>query len=221
MTERRKQGSSAENPHGTDSGYPQMSSPGFNPQPQPSATVWNTHEFQLQESVYENADMDLTASEVNKTIVISKSNKNQRKEKADCGKEAFRKVKDPSSDKRRERWKRRCQGGSEVGAEWKTENGAERGSAVLGGRGDAEDPDCIAGTEPPQANMLKEITLPSSLDQETIQNKKRKQRLRWASKRRHTPSLHLQSDSFQRVSLISVGTPHIVVEAFSTDICDS
>ncbi|XP_005366404.1 shugoshin 2 [Microtus ochrogaster] len=209
VTERRKRGSSAENLHGTDSGYPQMSSPGFNwdveingcasetssktqretqcsprfpseaagdPQTQPTATVRNTHGFQLQESVYENADMDLTASEVNKIIVISKSNKNQRKKKTDCGKEAFRKVKDPSSDKRRERAKRKCKGSSEMGAEGKTENGPEGGSVVLGGRGDSEDPNCIADTEPPQANMLKEITLPSSLDQETIQNKKRKQR---------------------------------------------
>ncbi|XP_041502725.1 shugoshin 2-like [Microtus oregoni] len=209
VTERRKRGSSAENLHGTDSGYPQMSSPGFNwdveingcvsetstkmqretqcsprfpaeaasdPQTQPVATVRNTHGFQLRESVYENADMDLTASEVNKIIAISKSNKNQRKKKTDCGKEAFRKVKDPSSDKRRERAKRKCKGSSEMGAEGKTENGPERGSVVLGGRGDSEDPNCIADTEPPQANMLKEITLPSSLDQETIQNKKRKQR---------------------------------------------
>lgn len=209
VTERRKRGSSAENPHGTDPGYPQMSSPEFNwnveingcasetsskmqretqcsprfpseaagdPQTQPVATVQNTHGFRLQESVYENADMDLTASEVNKIIVISKSNKNQRKKKTDRGKEAFRKVKDPSSDKRRERAKRQCKGSSEMGAEGKTENGPERGSAVLGGSGDSEDPNCIPRTEPPQANMLKEITLPSSLDQETIQNKKRKQR---------------------------------------------
>ncbi|KAM7316179.1 hypothetical protein ACRRTK_024859 [Alexandromys fortis] len=209
VTERRKRGSSAENPHGTDSGYPQMSSPEFtwdveingcasetsskmqretqcsprfpseaasDPQTQPTATVQNTHGFQLQESVYENADMDLTTSEVNKIIVISKGNKNQRKKKTDCGKEAFRKVKDASSDKRRERAKRKCKGSSEMGAEGKTENGPEGGSVVLGGRGDSEDPNCIAGTEPPQANMLKEITLPSSLDQETIQNKKRKQR---------------------------------------------
>ncbi|KAH0511700.1 Aldehyde oxidase 1 [Microtus ochrogaster] len=211
VTERRKRGSSADNPHGTDSGYPQMSSPGFNwdveingcasetssktqretqcsprfpseaagdPQTQPVATVRNTHGFQLQESAYENADMDLTASEVNKIIAISKSNKNQGKKKTDRGKAAFRKVKDPSSDKRRERAKRKCKGSSEMGAEGKMENGPEGGSVVLGGRGDSEDPNCIADTEPPQANMLKEITLPSSLDQETMQNKKRKQRRR-------------------------------------------
>ena len=90
------------------------------PQTQPTATVRNTHGFQLQESVYENANMDLTASEVNKIIVISKSNKNQRKKKIDCGKEVFRKViqvltkgeKDPRENVKvvqkwvlRERWK--------------------------------------------------------------------------------------------------------------------
>lgn len=51
------------------------------PQTQPTATGRNTHGFQLQESVYENANMDLTASEVNKIIVISKSNKKSKEEK--------------------------------------------------------------------------------------------------------------------------------------------
>ncbi|CAO2615998.1 Shugoshin 2 [Lemmus lemmus] len=209
VTERRKRGSSAENPHGTDSGFPQMSSPEFNwdveingcasearsemqghaqyspgfpseaagdPQTQPMATVQNTHEFQLQESVYENADMDLTASDVNKIIVISKSNKNQRKKKTDCGKEVFRKVKAPSSDIKRQRPKRKRKDSSEMDAEGKVENGPERGSVVFGGRGDSEDPNCNPGTELPQTNVLKEITLPSSVNQETIQNKKRKQR---------------------------------------------
>lgn len=51
------------------------------PHTQPTATGRNTHGFQLQESVYENANMDLTASEVNKIIVISKSNKKSKEEK--------------------------------------------------------------------------------------------------------------------------------------------
>lgn len=63
-----------------------------------------------------------------------------------------------------------------MGAEGKMENGPEGGSVVLTFKGDSEDPNYIPSTEPPQANMLKEITLPSSLDQESIQNKKRKQR---------------------------------------------
>ncbi|XP_059133932.1 shugoshin 2 [Peromyscus eremicus] len=138
--------------------------------------VQDTDDLQLQKTVCENADMDLTASEVSKIITISKSNKNQSKKKTDCGKETFRKVKDPSSEKRRERSKKKCKGSSEMGAEEKIENKLERGSVVLDDREDSEDPNCIPDTEqPPQANVLKKITLQSSVEQENIQTKKRKQ----------------------------------------------
>ncbi|KAL6032882.1 hypothetical protein STEG23_035617 [Scotinomys teguina] len=138
--------------------------------------VQNADDLELQKTVYENADMDLTASEVNKIITISKSNKNQSKKKTDCGKETFRKVKDPSSEKRRERSKRKCKGSSEMGTEEKVENRPERGSVVLDDKGDSEDPNCIPNTEqPPQANILRKITPQSSLDQENIQTKMRKQ----------------------------------------------
>ncbi|XP_055472748.1 shugoshin 2 [Psammomys obesus] len=137
--------------------------------------VQNSDEFQLQKTLYEDADMDLTASEVSKIITISKSNKKQNKKKAHCGNEAFRKVKDPSSDKKKERSKRKCKGSSEEGAEEKIENRPERGSVVPDGRGDSEDPNCISNTEqPPQGNLLKK-TLQSSMDQENTQTKKRKQ----------------------------------------------
>lgn len=145
------------------------------PNAQHMETVQKTDDCQLQKTVYENADMDLTASEVSKIITISKSNKNQSKKKADCRKETFRKVKDPSSEKKRERSKRKCKGSSEMGAEGKMESRPERGSVVLDGRGDSEDPNCIPSTEQlPQATMLKKITLQSSWDQENIQSTKRK-----------------------------------------------
>ncbi|XP_036028603.1 shugoshin 2 [Onychomys torridus] len=138
--------------------------------------VQNTDDLQLQKTVYENTDMDLTASEVSKIITISKSNQNQSKKKTDCGKETFRKVKDPSSEKRRERSQKKCKGSSEMGAKEKIENRPERGSVVLDDREDSEDPNCIPSTEQPsQASMLKKIALQSSLDQENIHTKKRKQ----------------------------------------------
>ncbi|XP_027252731.1 shugoshin 2 isoform X2 [Cricetulus griseus] len=145
-----------------------------NPNAKHMETVQKTDDFQLQNTLYENADMDLTASEVSKIITISKSNKNQSMKKTDCGKETFRKVKDASSEKKKERSKRKCKGSSEMGAEGKMENGPERGSVVLDGRGDAEDLNCIPSTEQlPQATMLKKITLQSSWDQGNTQNTKR------------------------------------------------
>ncbi|XP_028616793.1 shugoshin 2-like isoform X2 [Grammomys surdaster] len=139
----------------------------------------STDSFHLQKTVYEDADMELTATDVGKIVTISKGNKKQNKKKADCRKETSRKVKDTSSDKKRESSKRRCQDSSEVGAEEKTENRPERDSGVLDGRGDSEDPDCISSTEQlSQVNMQKKIILQNSLDQENIQNKKRRQTYR-------------------------------------------
>ncbi|XP_034353846.1 shugoshin 2 isoform X2 [Arvicanthis niloticus] len=136
----------------------------------------NTDNCHLQKTVYEDADMELTATDVGKIVTISKSNKKQNKKKADCRKETFRKVKDTNSDKKRESSKRKCQNSSEVSAEEKTENRPERGSGVLDGRGDSEDPKCISSTEQPsQVNMQKKITLQNSVDQENIQNRKRRQ----------------------------------------------
>ncbi|XP_028741800.1 shugoshin 2 [Peromyscus leucopus] len=145
------------------------------PSAQHMEIVQNTDDLQLQKTVYENADMDLTASDVSKIITVSKSNTNQRKKKTDCGKETFRKVKDPSSEKRRERSKKKCKGSSEKGAEEKSENRPERGSVVLDDREDSEDPNCILNSEqPPQANVLKRITPQSSVEQENMPTKKRK-----------------------------------------------
>lgn len=135
----------------------------------------NTDTFHLQKTVYEDADMELTATDIGKIVTISKSNKSQNKKKADCRKETFRKVKGPSSDRKKERSKRKCKASSE-GAEGKTENRPERGSGVLDGRGDSEDPNCISNSEQPsQVNMQKEITFQKSSDQENVQNQRRRQ----------------------------------------------
>ncbi|XP_021029129.1 shugoshin 2 isoform X2 [Mus caroli] len=137
----------------------------------------NTNSFHFQETVYDAADMELTATDTGKIVTVSKSKKNQNKKKADCRKETFRKVKGASSDKKRESSKRECKDGSEVGAEEETDaTRAERGSGVLDGRGDSEDRNCISNTEQPsQVNMQKKIALQNSSDQENIRNKKRRQ----------------------------------------------
>lgn len=133
----------------------------------------STDNFHLQKTVYEDTDMELTAADIGKIVTISKSNKSQNKKKTDCRKETFRKVKGTRSDRKKER---KCKASSEVGAEEKTENRPERGSDVLDGRGDSEDPNCISNSEQPsQVNMQKEMTFQKSSDQENIQNKKRRQ----------------------------------------------
>ncbi|XP_051010482.1 shugoshin 2 [Acomys russatus] len=155
--------------------------------------VQSTDDLQLQKTLYENADMDLTASEVSKIITVSKSKKNQNKKKVDCGKEAFRKVKDPSSDKRR-RPKRKCKGSSDVDAEEKTENGPEGDSVVSNGGGGSEAPNCVPNPEqPPPANLLGEITLQSGVGQESTQNNKRKQT--------HTTDDQQKTDPFSQGSV--------------------
>ncbi|XP_052048516.1 shugoshin 2 isoform X2 [Apodemus sylvaticus] len=138
--------------------------------------VQNTDNFHLQKTLCDYADMELTATDVGKIVAISKSNKNQKKKKADCRKETFRKVKGTSSDKKRECTKRKCKGSSEEDAEEKSETRPEGGSGVLDGTGDSEDPSCISNPEQPsQVNMQKKITPQNSSDQEDIQNKKRRQ----------------------------------------------
>uniref|UniRef100_A0A8C6N1T4 Shugoshin 2B n=1 Tax=Mus spicilegus TaxID=10103 RepID=A0A8C6N1T4_MUSSI len=139
--------------------------------------VQKTDNFHFHNTVSEAADVELTATDVGKIVIVSKCNKNQNKKKADCRKETFRKVKGASSDKKRESSKRECKDGSEVGAEKETdESRAKRGSGVLDGRGDSEEPNCISSTEQPsQVNTLKKITPQNSSDQENIQNKKRRQ----------------------------------------------
>ncbi|XP_021054032.1 shugoshin 2 [Mus pahari] len=139
--------------------------------------VQNTDDFHFQKTVYEATDMELTATNVGKIVTVSKSKKNQNKKKADCTKETFRKVKGASSDKKRENSKRKYKDGSKPGAEEEADEARpERGSGVLDGRGDSEDPDCIASTEQPsQVNMQKKPTPQNSSDQENIQNRKRRQ----------------------------------------------
>lgn len=137
----------------------------------------NTDSFHFQKTVYDAADMELTATDIGKIVAVSKSKKNQNKKKADCRKETFRKVKGASSDKKRESSKRECKDGSEVGAEEEADAArAERGAGVLDGRGDSEEPNCISSTEQPsQVNTQKKRTLQNSSDQENIQNTKRRQ----------------------------------------------
>ncbi|XP_060007347.1 shugoshin 2 [Lagenorhynchus albirostris] len=142
--------------------------------------VQGNDDFQLQKTVYDG-DMDLTASEVSKIVTVSTGIKNKRDNKKpnDCGIKTFRKVKDPSSEKKRERSKRQFKNSSDVNIEDKIKNGPERRSVVLDGKEDSEEPNFIFSTEQlTQLNMPKKITLHNGFDQDdrpsTQYNKKRK-----------------------------------------------
>ncbi|XP_048664219.1 shugoshin 2 isoform X3 [Marmota marmota marmota] len=132
--------------------------------------VKNNDDLQEQKTVYDD-DMDLTASEISKIITVSRGTKNKSNIKPnDCGKKTFRKVKDSSSDKKRERSKKKCKKSSDVDVEERIENRPEK-SVVLDGKRDSEDPNFICNTEHLiQANIVKKTTLQNSFDQDDGQN---------------------------------------------------
>ncbi|KAM4835975.1 shugoshin 2 [Thomomys bottae] len=132
--------------------------------------VESNDDFQLKKNVHENADIDLTASEISKTVVVSRGSKNKSIKKTSCGVETFRKVRISSSEEKRERSKRKCIGNSDVDVEEKIENRPERKS-VLNGIRDSKDPNLVFDTNKPiEVNILKKITLQNAFDQDDRQN---------------------------------------------------
>ncbi|XP_012594527.2 shugoshin 2 isoform X1 [Microcebus murinus] len=171
--------------------------------------VQDNDDFQLQKTVYD-ADMDLTASEVSKIVTVSTGTKNKSNKKTkECGTKTFRKVKDSSSDKRRERSKRQFENSSDVDIEEKIENGPERRSVVLDGKRDSEDPDFIFNTKQlTQADILEKITLHNDFDQDDRQNtqcNKKKKRIHVTNKQEETYSFSQSSDKFRQESKFDMG----------------
>ncbi|XP_057602661.1 shugoshin 2 isoform X2 [Hippopotamus amphibius kiboko] len=171
--------------------------------------VQGNDDFQLQKTVYDD-DMDLTASEVSKIVTVSSGTKNKRDKKPnDCGMKTFRKVKDPSSEKKRERSKRQFKNGSDVNIVEKIVNGPERRSVILDGKGDSEDPDFIFTTEQlTQLNMLKKIILHNGFDQDdrqSTQYNKKKKRIHVTDEQEETYSFSQSSDKFHQDSKFDMG----------------
>uniref|UniRef100_A0A452RGL6 Shugoshin 2 n=1 Tax=Ursus americanus TaxID=9643 RepID=A0A452RGL6_URSAM len=162
--------------------------------------IQGSDDFQLQKTVYD-ADMDLTASEVSKIVTVSTGTKNKRDKKSnDCGIKTFRKVKDSSSEKKRERSKRQFKNSSDINIEEKIENGPEKRSVVLNSKGDSEDPNFIFNTEQlTQLNILKKETLHNGFDEEDGQNtqcNKRKKRIHVTNEQEEAYSFSQSSDKF-------------------------
>ncbi|XP_034863326.1 shugoshin 2 [Mirounga leonina] len=180
---------------------------------EPTAEYMNPFEgsddFQLQKTVYD-ADMDLTASEVSKIVTVSTGTKNKNNKKSnDCEIKTFRKVKDSSSEKKRERSKRQFKNSSDINIDEKVENGPEKRSVVLNGKGDSEDPDFIFSTEQLiQLNKLKKVTLHNGFDQDDRQNtqcNKRKKRIHVTNEQEEAYSFSQSSDKFQQESKFDMG----------------
>ncbi|XP_068400792.1 shugoshin 2 isoform X1 [Eschrichtius robustus] len=178
-------------------------------------------DFQLQKTVYDD-DMDLTASEVSKIVTVSTGTKNKRDNKKpnDCGMTTFRKVKDPSSEKKRERSKRQFKNSSDVNIEEKIKNGPERRSVVLDGKGDSEEPNFIFSTEQlTQLNMLKKITLHNGFDQDdrqSTQYNKKKKRIHVTDDQEETYSFSQSSDKFQQDSKFDMGPSSLAYKKSKT-----
>ncbi|XP_045431379.1 shugoshin 2 isoform X2 [Pipistrellus kuhlii] len=173
--------------------------------------VQDNDDTQGQKTVYDT-DMDLTASEVVSQIVtVSKGTKNKRNNKPnDCGTKTFRKVKDSSSEKKRERSKRQIKNSSEMNVEEKIENEPEKRAIGLNNNGNSEDPNSIFSTEQQtQLNKRKTITLQNDFDQddrESTENgkkKKKKKRIRVTNEEEETYSSQ-NSDKFQQESKLDI-----------------
>uniref|UniRef100_A0A673TEJ5 Shugoshin 2 n=2 Tax=Suricata suricatta TaxID=37032 RepID=A0A673TEJ5_SURSU len=166
-------------------------------------------DFQLQKTVYD-ADMDLTAGEVSKIVTVSTGTKNKSNKKSnDCKIKTFRKVKDSSSEKKRERSKRLFKNSSDIDIEEKIENGPEKISVVLDSKGDSEDPNFIFGTEQlTQSNILKKVTPHNGFgqdDRESTQCNKKKKKIHVTNEQEETNSFSQSSDKFHQESKFGTG----------------
>ncbi|XP_074255398.1 shugoshin 2 isoform X1 [Saimiri boliviensis] len=132
--------------------------------------VENDDDLQLQKTVYD-ADMDLTASEVSKIVTVSTGIKKKSNKKTnECGMKTFRKVKNSSSEKKREGSKKQSKNHSDVAIGEKIENRPER-SDVLDDKRDVEDPGFIFDPEQlAQVNELKKMTLHTGFEQDDREN---------------------------------------------------
>nr|XP_019602034.1 PREDICTED: shugoshin 2 [Rhinolophus sinicus] len=163
----------------------------------------NDDDFQLQKTVYD-ADMDLTASEVSKIVTVSTGTKNKSNKKPnDCGLKTFRKVKDSSSEKKRELSKRQFKNSSDMNVEEKIHNEPEKRSVGLNGKVNSEDPSFILNTEHlTRLNIRKTRTLHNGFDQDEKQSTEnsKKKGMHVTNEQEETYPFSQSSDQFQQES---------------------
>lgn len=189
--------------------FPASSESASEPTAEGMNQVHGNDDFQLQKTVYDD-DMDLTASEVSKIVTVSTGPKNKSDRKPnDCGMKTFRKVKDSSSEKKREKSKRQFKNSSDVNTEEKIENGTIRRSIVLDGEGDSEDPNFIFNIEKlTQSNIPKKITLHNGFaqdDRQGTQYNKKKKRIHVTGEQKEIHTFSQSSDKFQQDNKFDMG----------------
>lgn len=170
--------------------------------------IQGNDDFQLQKTVYD-ADMDLTAVEVSKIVTVSKGTKNKSNKKlSDCGIKTFRKVKDSSSEKKRERSKRQFKNHSDMNVEEKIENEPQKRSAGLNGKGNLEDPDFAFKSEHlTQLNTRKTMTLHNGFDRDDKRSTEtsEKKRMHVTNEQEETYPSSQSPDKFQQDSKFDMG----------------
>ncbi|KAG8520946.1 Shugoshin 2, partial [Galemys pyrenaicus] len=190
--------------------FPESSEPTSEPSTEGMNQVLGSEDFELQKTVYD-AEMDLTASEVSKIIAVSTGTKNKSNKKLnDCRVKTFRKVKDSSSEKKKERSKREMKNNTDVDIEKTLENGQERRSVVLDDKGDLEDLNLIFHTEQQteKRNMLKKTTLHNGFsqdDRQNIQYNKKKKKIHATNEQEDTYSFPQSADKCQQENKSDMG----------------
>ncbi|XP_006862103.1 PREDICTED: shugoshin-like 2 [Chrysochloris asiatica] len=163
-------------------------------------------DLQLQKTLYD-ADMDLTAGEVSKITIVSTHTKNRSNEKPnDCGMKTFRKVKDSSSKKKKERSKKQLKNSLDVDVEGKNENMPER-AVVVDDKCVLEDPNIIFNSEQlTHVNIVKKTTLLNDLDQDDRQNTHSNKKSTYLmSEQEETCSFAQSSNRFQQDYKFDIG----------------
>lgn len=165
------------------------SQPTHEPATESVSQLQASEDFLLQKTVYD-ADMELTASEVSKIIVVSTGTKNASKNKLNnCKSKTFRKVKYSNPGKKRERLKSKLKS-----ADGKNESG-------LDGKGNTEETGFVSITvQPAQLSIPKKIPLPNDFDpddRESTQDNEKKKRIHITNEQEKICSLVQNSDQFQ------------------------
>ncbi|XP_020840561.1 shugoshin 2 [Phascolarctos cinereus] len=127
-------------------------------------------EQQLHKTIYE-ADMDLTVSEISKIVAVQTGAKNKSNRKAKSSRnKAFRKVKDSSSEKNREKSKVQPKTSSCLHSEERDKDTEESSSLPLAESSKSEDQKLTLETKQlAQLNTLKNVTFQKASEQNVVQ----------------------------------------------------
>ncbi|XP_060050160.1 shugoshin 2 isoform X2 [Erinaceus europaeus] len=159
-------------------------------------------DFQLQKTVYDTADMDLTAPEVSNIVVVSTGTKQKSNQQpSNCEMKVSRKVRTSNSHTKRERSKRPLKNSLVEDIEEKIKNESKIRCIILDDQEDLEGPELIFSLE--QQNQLQEMNKIShhdDFDQDSGESKQCNRRIYVPSGHEKTYSFSYSSDKLQQKS---------------------